>query len=127
MKKNVIILIIVCLLICGCGKKEASKKVTEVVKKSEIGNTDLIYKVEISCGDKKKDSYVKLNKDKTVEYALYECNDNNLELIYGEGNYAVKGSNITITDSYNQQISINVSNEESIELNVGNTTQTFTK
>lgn len=127
MKKYLIISICICLLLCGCGKKKTKENVSSTVKESDIGSIDVIYKLALTCGDKAKDSYVTLNKDRTAIYAIYECNNDNLELMYGEGTYEIDGSKVTITDTYSNTLSITVNGNDTIDLNFDGIKQTLTK
>lgn len=127
MKKYLIIILCVCLLLCGCGKKNKKENVSSTVNKSDIGSSDVTYKLELTCGDKVKDTFVTLNKDKTAVYAIYECNNDNLELSYGEGNYDIDDSKVTITDTYSNTVSITVSDNDTIEINFDGVKQTLTK
>lgn len=127
MKKYFIIIVCICLLFCGCGKKNKKENVSSIVNKSDIGSSDVTYKLEFTCGDKAKDSYVTLNKDKTAVYAIYECNNDNLELSYGEGTYDIDGSKVAITDTYSNTVSITVSDTDTIEISFDGIKQTLTK
>lgn len=127
MKKYLVIVVCICLILCGCGKKNKKENVNSIVKKSDIGSSDVTYKLELTCGDKAKDSYVTLNKDKTAVYAIYECNNDNLELSYGEGTYDIDDSKVTITDTYSNTVSITVSDTDTIEISFDGIKQTLTK
>ena len=122
MKKYMLILILV-LVLCGCGRKKVNKKVEE----SYIGSTDLKYTLTINCKDKSKESSIILNKDKTAKYEIYECNNDILELTTGSGKYTVKDDIVKIKDQYSSETKVKVINDETVEVTVGNITQTLKK
>ena len=124
--KKYIVVILICLVLCGCGCSK-KKSVSKTVKKSYIGNEDVSYTLNITCGDKSKDSKIVLNKDKTASYELYECNSDTLELTTGSGTYKVSGSKVTITGSYSEEVNVSVKDENTIEVNFNNIHQTLTK
>ncbi len=124
MKKYLLIVLLACILLCGCGKK---KSVTKAVEQSEIGSIDVSYNLSIKCNDMAKDSYVTLNKNKTAEYGLYECNENNLELTQGTGKYELDGSKVIITDNYSSKVIVTVKDNKTVSIKVGEIEQTLTK
>ena len=124
MKKYLLIVLLACILLCGCGKK---KSVTKAVEQSEIGSIYVSYNLSIKCNDMAKDSYVTLNKNKTAEYGLYECNENNLELTQGTGKYELDGSKVIITDNYSSKVIVTVKDNKTVSIKVGEIEQTLTK
>lgn len=124
MKKILLLSLVICLILVGCGKK---KKVTKTVEKSEIGSVDVSYNLSITCNGVTKDSYVTLNKNKTAEYGLYECNDNNLELIHGTGTYELDGSKAVITDNYSSKVIVTVKDTKTVSVKADEIEQTLTK
>ena len=124
MKKKILLVLVICLLLCGCGNK---KKVTKAVEKSEIGSVDVSYSLSVNCNNLTKDSYVTLNKNKTAEYGLYECNENNLELVTGEGKYKLDGSKVIIEDNYLQKVIVTVKDKKTVSIKMGEIEQTLTK
>lgn len=124
MKKKILLVLAICLLLCGCGSK---KKVTKTVEKSEIGSVDVSYSLSVTCNNLTKDSYVTLNKNKTAEYGLYECNENNLELVTGEGKYKLDGSKVIIEDNYSQKVIVTVKDKKTVSIKMGEIEQTLTK
>ncbi len=124
MKKKILLVLVICLLLCGCGNK---KKVTKAVEKSEIGSVDVSYSLSVNCNNLTKDSYVTLNKNKTAEYGLYECNENNLELVTGEGKYKLDGSKVIIEDNYSQKVIVTVKDKKTVSIKMGEIEQTLTK
>ena len=94
MKKYLIISICICLLLCGCGKKKTKENVSSTVKESDIGSSDVIYKLALTCGDKAKDSYVTLNSDKIAfnekKTATKTENNQSLSVTVYEGKISIK-------------------------------------
>lgn len=123
MKKYVVI-VMLCLVLCGCG---CSKSKNKNVQKSNIGNEDVSYTLNITCGDKSKDSTINFNKDSSAYYELYECNNDTLQLTTGSGTYKVNGSKVTITGSYSEKVYISVKDDKIIEVSTDNIKQTLTK
>ena len=123
MKKCFFILVLM-IFICVCGKKTVVEK---TVKNNINIEKDTTYKLEVVCGDKKKESYVTLNKDKSAIYSIYECNNDVFELTYGEGSYEVNDTKIILTDNYAQKINIDITSESSITINLYNIKQSLTK
>ena len=101
----------------------AVPSITNIYKESKL-KTEEMFLNELS---KSIDSYVTLNKDRTAIYAIYECNNDNLELMYGEGTYEIDGSKVTITDTYSNTLSITVNGNDTIDLNFDGIKQTLTK
>lgn len=125
MKKYFVLALILTLVLCGCGKK--NKNVSKKVEESYIGSEDLKYTLSINCKDKTKDSSVTLNKNGKAAYEIYECNNDILELTTGSGTYTVKDDTVKIKDEYSSDIKLKVINDETIEVTVGDITQTLTK
>lgn len=123
MKKYLVLALCFCFLICGCGKKKTSKK----VENSFIGKENLKYSLTITCKDKAKDSSVVLNKNKKATYNIYECNNDILELTTGSGTYSVSGDTVKIKDEYSSNVTLKVINKKTIEVKVGDITQTLKK
>ena len=123
MKKYLVLALCLCFLICGCGKKKTSKK----VENSFIGKENLKYSLTITCKDKAKDSSVVLNKNKKATYNIYECNNDILELTTGSGTYSVSGDTVKIKDEYSSNVTLKVINKKTIEVKVGDITQTLKK
>ena len=123
MKKYIVLVFVLVFIVCGCG----SKKITKKVQESYIGTEDLKYTLTISCKDKAKESSVILNKDKTASYSIYECNNDILELTTGKGTYTVSENDVKIKDEYSSDIKVKVINKETVEVRLGDITQTLKK
>lgn len=121
--KKYIIIIVLCLIVCGCGSK---KKAKENVSNSEIGTRDLEYKLVVSCGDKVKESTLFLGKDKTFSYFLYECSGNDLHLTTGFGNYKIDDNSVVLIDNYEKKWNV-VVNKDNVEIELNGKVQTLTK
>lgn len=124
--KKFIIILGMCLVLCGCGCSK-EKKPTKQVEKSAIGNEDVSFNLNITCGEITKNSNITLNKDNTAKYELYECNNDVLELTTGYGTYKVSGSNVIITGNYSEVVNVTVKDSKAIEVNYNNIKQTLTK
>lgn len=124
--KKCLIIVVLCLVICGCGSKNGEDKKTKTTNKNGIGTEDITYKLVVSCGDKTATSSVYLGKDKQAKYYIYECSGSDLHLITGEGSYKVDDNEVILTDTYDKEWVIKV-NDDAIEFPLDNGTQTLQK
>ena len=122
MKKYIIVLLVL-IVLCGCGKK--SKKT--VTNSSVIGKEDLEYKVSVTCNGKTKESIVTLSKTNEATYKIYECNNNTLELITSAGTYKVLNGDVVITDEYSNKVNIKVIDDNTIDVEIDDITQRLTR
>lgn len=117
MKKYAIIMVL-CLILCGCGSKKEAKK--EVIKDSisVIGVKDVTYKLRVNCGERTAESALFLGKDNSFYFNLYECSGSNLHLTNAKGSYKVNKDKIILTDNYEKKWDLVVNNDQvEIKLN----------
>lgn len=128
--RKYLIIIVLCLVVCGCGSNKSSDQKSDVKKtdnnKEGIGTVDITYKLAVNCGDKVATSSVYFGKDNQAKYYIYECNGSDLHLITGEGSYQIKNNTVTLIDNYDKEWHIKVK-DDTIDFPLDNGTQTLQK
>ena len=138
-KKLMILLMVVSLVLvgCGCSKKE---KVVEPKEEEEeivlkLGNKEQTYTAKsITCGEHEIQSKVVFSDEKDEDgkykgsYELYECNEDNVNLKTAEGTYSVDGAEAIFVDSYGEQLVFEATSDDTLALKEGSKkVETFTK
>ena len=136
MKKRLLFtLLVMSLILVGCGKKKQIEptKTTPKTEEPEItltlGSDNYIFKGEAtSCGDHKIQSVVTLTNEPDElgfkgTYEFYECNEGNVNLETSNGVYSQDGNIVTFVDSYGQSLDFEIINDNTITIQ----NQTFTK
>ncbi len=130
--KKVVFVLVVCLILVGCGKKSGNN--TNGASNNEdsidlkLGTTDMTFKESIiTCGDKQVQSSVSFNTDKKASYEFYDCHDGNVILEASSGNYSTNDLDVILTNSYDEKIKFEITANNKIELkSVNKTIRTFT-
>ena len=139
MKKYVIILLVVIsLMLVGCGSKKVETPKQEETKEEinlKLGSQGYTFNGEsITCGSHQIQSNVVFSNEKDTDgrykgsYELYECNEGNVNLQVAEGSYSVDDLEVTFIDSYGQKLDFEITDNDTIVLKNGTKiVQTFTK
>lgn len=145
MKKGIIIfLVTISVIITGCrsrsnmstnnsknnNKSEPKEEIT-----LELGNESYTFNAEEQkCGSHQIQSNVVFSNEKDEEgnfkgsYALYECNEDNVNLETASGTYKVDDLDVTFIDSYGQELEFEITSDDTVTLKDGSkNSQTFTK
>lgn len=126
--KKMLFIIMICLLLVGCGSKktnsseEKSDNTKEEKITTELGSENMTFKEKtITCGNYQVQSelFLSSEKDDSGElkgsYKFYECHDDNINLQEASGIYTVDDSTAIFKDTYGETITFELSSNDIIE------------
>ena len=129
--KKIFILLVITLLLFGCGSKKKNKttKPEKTVIDLKLGSSDMTFTEDsLTCGNYQVQSKITFNTDNTVSYEFYDCEDNNIILETSEGNYETADLDVTVTNKYDEKLNFEITDNDTIVLKDGNKNiRTFTK
>lgn len=129
MKKRLLFtLLVMSLILVGCGKKKqiestkTNSKTEETKITLTLGSDNYIFKGEAtSCGEHTIQSVVTFTNEPSESgfkgsYEFYECNEGNVNLETSNGVYSQDGNIVTFVDSYGQSLNFEITDDNTITI-----------